>query len=437
MAFDSDSWNSVVDAPAVEAAADVVVDEPSAPAVDALPDPGEPPAEETAVTEPAEEDALPVAADADAKTPEAVEDLPEGATVRERNGKKEWVYTPERGREIYEGHKLAKQAQEIFGEDVTADSLTARQNAHVWLETQRLDILSNNPDEQINAFANIFLDIEASVNSGEVSHDPRATIGAAFAATMARHAPDAYATMANGIITDKIADLYKEAAKSGNSQLLHTVQNLDAHFTGKWLKDDEVAKSVPSELDARIQDLEAREAVLRNAGTQQAQRQWKAWSQNTIQSTRDAVKSAVTDSIPQAIKDAYKSDPDSMARIEKLLKIEVEEDIRNDPKWAQARQQLIRRAELGSEANRSAVAKELVQRYTARARQVISTKAAGILTAETKAALLANAATLKKHEAVKDRKGVPGASVAPTRLLPNGAPPGGYNLDNWSAVLNS
>lgn len=436
MEISESSWaetvNGIAEGAPAEPAAEPAVEAAAAPAETAdAPESPEAPVETTdeVADEPEAAEAAP------AENAETAEDLPEGVTVRDRNGKKEWVYPEERGKAIYEGFKLSREAGEIFGEDVTADVLRERQAAHDWLQTQRLDLTSSNPNDQVTAFANMFDDIGRSIEAGEISHDPRATVGRAFAMTLAHKAPEAYAEMSRGIMQDQINSLYQEAHKAGNTQLLRSVQNLDFKLNGKFLKDDQVAASVPTEVDERTRDLEAREARIAQADRQQAEKQWGTWKQAAVTGSRDAVTKAVSDGIPQNIKDAFKGTPEAIQRIEKLFRVEVEEAIKGDQNFLRTRDNLIRRAQNGSEAVRAEVASELAKRYTARAKQVISTKAAGIIGAETRAIKSANTATQQRHEAGKTRKAIPGTSTPVTRHLPSSGA-NGVGQAAWESFLS-
>jgi hypothetical protein len=50
------------------------------------------------------------------------EELPEGVTVREKNGKKEWVWPEGRAKGIYAAYKNALAAEGILGEELTTRS---------------------------------------------------------------------------------------------------------------------------------------------------------------------------------------------------------------------------------------------------------------------------------------------------------------------------
>lgn len=436
MADENNIENAAAWADALDATLDSPVEE-AAPVETAAEEQQEAP-EEAEPVETAEETEEPVeAAPAEEAEPAADPDIPEDVTITDRKtGGKMWSYPEEKARRIFAESKQFQQVAEIFGEDVTPEAVELRQNAYDWQQTQRLDLLSQNPREQSRAFANIFDDVARALNNGEIAHDPTPQMAKVFAQTLQRYNPDAFQEMAGEAINQKLEDLYAEAHEAGNTKLLRAVQNLDYRLNNTYRKDDELAASVKTDIDRREQAIADREERIAQADRQQSVRAYEAWRTDTVKLNADAVKSVISTTIPQAVKDAYKGDPAKLARIERLLDIEVRESIRSDPKWKPTLENLYRRAQSGSEAIREQARKEINQRHSARARQVMQTKGASILSEELQAAKTANTATHKRHEAGTARK-APGAGIPARRELPSSVEATGANSNNWRQMLDS
>lgn len=424
--FTDDAAAPVADAPqeaeVVEAAeaqpaeAETVEQVEEAPAVE---DPGSP-------AEPAEQAAEP-----------ADSEIPEGVTVRERGGKKEWVYPEDRGRSIYEGYKLAKQAEEVLGEPVTPESLADRQQAHEWLQNQRIDAISPDPRDQSNVFRNIFREAAEAIQNGEIGHDPLETIGESFMDTLRAVAPEHYEQTANAVMLSRVQSLYSEAAKPGNEKLLRSLQNIEHHLTGKYTPDDKVMQQKVDPVASREEALNRREQAIQNHARQQQQQQLRAWHETTKTSIVESVKSVLTEQIPDAVKSAFKALPNGDQRISntiKLLDIEVQAAIKGDQNWRTQNANLFKQAEMApSEERRAAIKQQIIQRYQQKTRQVMAAKAKSIIDAESLGLQKANAATKERMLAGQGNKSVPGASQPAPRRIPADAASSG----SWADWIES
>lgn len=389
----------------------------SAPELDA---PESPEAPET-TEEPTEE---PPAADPAKPTPEQT-DVPEGATMRERNGKKEYVFPEERGKTVYAGYKLAQEAEQLLGEPLTREALKARQDAHEWLETQKIEFVSPDPGEQANVFQNMFREAAQALAAGEIGHDPLETVGEAFLTTLQNTAPEHYERAERWVMQGVIDKLYQAAAESNNEKLLRTVQNLDHHYSGKYVRDEDLARRTPDAITRREQELARREQQIQQHQQRQAQARWNTWHNNTKSTIGESVKTVIAQQIPDAVQQAFAKMPNGTQRIEnikQLLDLEVKNAIRGDQNWRQQNANLFKQAEMApSEQRRQAIAQQIVQRYEQRARQVLAAKAKQILDAETLSLKQANAATHQRQQAAANQKGAVGGSRPPARSIPGSA----------------
>ena len=370
---------------------------------------------------PEESDAEPPLPEEAKPTPEAT-DTPEGATMRERNGKKEYVFPEERGKTVYAGYKLAQEAESLLGEPLTREALQARQNAHEWLETQKIEFVSPDPNDQANVFQNMFREAATALANGEIGHDPLETVGESFLTTLQATAPEHYERAERFVMNGVLDKLYQAAAESKSEKLLRTVQNLDHHFNGKYTRDEELTKRVPDAMTRREQDLAQREQRIQQHQQRQAQARWNNWHNTTKSTIGESVKTVIASQIPEAIQQAFSKMPNGSQRIEnvkQLLDLEVKKAIQGDQNWRQQNANLFKQAEMApSEQRRQAIAQQIVQRYEQRARQVLAAKAKQILDAETLSLKQANAATHQRQQAAANQKGAVGGSRPPARSIP-------------------
>lgn len=385
---------------------------------------------------PEESDAEPALPEEAKPTPEAT-DTPEGATLRERNGKKEYVFPEERGKTVYAGYKLAQEAEQLLGEPLTRETLQARQNAHEWLETQKIEFVSPDPNDQANVFQNMFREAAQSLANGEIGHDPLETVGEAFLTTLQQTAPEHYERTERFVMQGVIDKLYQAAAESKNEKLLRTVQNLDHHFSGKYTRDEELAKRVPDPMARREQELNEREQRIQQHQQRQAQARWNNWHNTTKSTIGESVKTVIASQIPDAIQQAFAKMPNGAQRIEnvkQLLDLEVKKAIQGDQNWRQVNANLFKQAEMApSEQRRQAIAQQIVQRYEQRARQVLTAKAKQILDAETLSLKQANAATHQRQSQAAAQKGAVGGSRPPARRIPDAA----IEAMDWADYVDS
>lgn len=430
------------DAPAQDAAA---TEEPSAVETEVPAVEDAPAADETVDEAPAVEDAPASEQNDDTTEPaaeaatdgEAKDELPEGVTVREKNGRKEWVYPEDRARSIYEGYKIAKDAETVLGEPLSLDALKERQYAHEWLSNQRTDLISDNVTDQRNIFSNLIREAAVALNEGEIGHDPIETLPDAFAETLQRMAPEHYEAFSRKMLVSNLDSLYRAAHESKNEKLLRSVQNLDHYLTKSYRKDEDVAKMTTDPIAAREQELSQRERAIQERTVNEAKQQFRAWHQNVTGSVNTAVAESINSQIPESVRKAFESTPDGKQRIDnisRLLRMEVQESLRNDQNWQQQNKNLLKQAQLApSEQRREAIKTQIVQRYQQRARQVMAAKAKAIIGAETLGLQKANAATIDRNRTAATQKG----STPNARPATRSAPADAASSQNWEDFLRS
>ena len=384
-----------------------------------------------------ESDAEPQPTEEAAPAPDAATDTPEGATLRERNGKKEYVFPEERGKTVYAGYKLAQEAESVLGEPLTVQALQERQDAHGWLQSQKLDFVSTDPSEQANVFHNMFREAATAMSRGEIGHDPLETVGEAFLTTLQATAPEHYERTERFMIRGVLDKLYQQAAETKNEKLLRTTQNLDHIYNGQYVRDEELAKRVPDSITRREQDIARRERDIQQHQERQAQQRLSSWHKDTNSQIETAVANAISQQIPDAIQQAFSKLPAGAQKIEnvkQLLYLEVKNALAGDQKWRDQKDNLFKQARMApSEQMRRSIAQQIVQRYEQRARQVLTAKAKQILDAETLSLKTANAATHQRQSQAAQQKGAIGGSQPPARKIPSAA----IETGDWSDYVDS
>jgi hypothetical protein len=404
-------------APAADPVKDTAVDEPAVAdePIDEIPEP--------VVDEPGADD--PAAPPADDAPKDTVDDLPEDAVVRVgRNGKEEVVYSKPRGMAIYAGYKTAQAAAEILGEPLTPEAMSTRQTSHEWLSAQNMDAISPNVKEQGYVFANLFRTAAEAISRGEISHDPLETMGEAFLNTMAQVSPENHQRTVNFVLNQHIQQMYDEAAQSGDVKLLKTAQNLDYKLNNTFLKDEDMRTRTKPTVDSREQDLRQREQNIAQHQRQQQKAAWEGWNTGTKSSIQQSVDSAVNEAIPAELRKSFESSPegkDRLANTIRLLNVEIREALNGDQKWVAATRDLYTRASrAASEEVRESLRTQIVQRYQARARQVIAANAAKIIGAQSAGLKTANAAKHNKLAEAQQQKNTPGTGTPAPRRVPQG-----------------
>jgi hypothetical protein len=405
-------------APAADPVKDTAVDEPAI-ADDPIDETPEP-----VVDEPAADD--PAAPPAEEAPKDTADDLPEDAVVRVgRNGKEEVVYPKARGMAIYAGYKTAQEAEQILGEPLTPDALTSRQTSHEWLSAQNMDAISPNPKEQGYVFANLFRTAAEAISRGEISHDPLETMGEAFLNTMAQVSPENHQRTVNFVLNQHIQQMYDEAAQTSDVKLWKTTQNLDYKLNNTFLKDEDMRTRTKPTVDSREQDLRQREQNIAQHQRQQQKVAWEGWNTGTKSSIQQSVDSAVNEAIPAELRKSFESSPegkDRLANTIRLLNVEIREALNGDQKWVSATRDLYTRASrAASEEVRESLRTQIVQRYQARARQVIAANAAKIIGAQSAGLKTANAAKHNKLAEAQQQKNTPGTGTPAPRFVPQRA----------------
>ena len=416
------------------------VDTPGTEGADLLP---EPEAVETPEVETPEVETPEVEAPKETPKDGVEGELPEGVTVRERDGKKFWTYEEKRGRAIYEGYEQARKAAEIMQEPLTTEALQVRENALRDLEWMRLDYLSGEPAKQAAVFMHFLRKGSEAYNSGEVAEDPTGTAASVFVDLLAKHAPEAHAAVAAKFQTDTaeltrslIRDAYKKGKASGDKNLAVSAQHIAKALTNdyKWLDEPE---EQPDPLKQREETVREAERRIATRSQQEERSKVDAWNRDTVTKVSGEVQSAIDQSL-ERVKKSYEKFPERLKNLRLRLEQEVKSAIQSDESWRQTNEQLYVRASLArSEQIRSDVRDHLAKRYSAKARAVLERVKTAILSEDAVLMKAESGARNDRRERAQERT-TPAKAGAPANpripVVPKGRT---VNRDDWSNAVDA
>ena len=306
-----------VSPPAAEPAADELEAEPEEPEGDlAAEEETEAPAEEVPPATPGEE-------------------LPEGVTVRDRNGKKEYVLKESRYRKFHQAHVAMREAEKIFGEPMTSDVAQAYHQAYVSQETMLGDYLSGDPTLEDRFLGQLAHWSHAAQKTGEVRHNPLRSLFSKLPEFLNRIGDkETLQTISDPIVQARLQGLVKigqTRAAAGDKNLIYSLQHVHDALFGKYPTEAQLL-APPDLLAEREAALAEREARLGSYDARQAQNELRAWESEA----KGVATTAIDGEISSLLKPAetfYKSFPREFAGVKKLLREGFEADVAKDSKF--------------------------------------------------------------------------------------------------------
>ena len=357
MSADLDALDTTTDETASEGAEDAAADEPESTDERA-------PEETEGVEEEPESEPEPAATEeqpVEAK-PEG-EELPEGVRVVEKDGKREYRLKESRYKTVYDGYKNAQAAEEVFGEMLTPEVAKARQEAFVAQEAMISDFMSGDPRfirqlAQWSRFAQ---------ENGEVSSNPLRQLATAIPGILNeigdRETLDA---LAAPMVRESLDFLYNVALERKDDNLLAAIQHVDNARFGSYKKREQLAPVDP--LTKREQELNAREAKLKERDRNEAQASFGKWQETTSAAIRSAVDQELS-TVLEPIKAAYAKFPTDFQAVQDLLHKEFQQKLKGDEAWqARLKRDSNRAANASNPEVRNAVKSDLEAAFRAKAK---------------------------------------------------------------------
>jgi len=423
---------------------------PAAAKPPAQPSPNTPPAAEA--TDPA----TPPAADAaTAGEPGA---LPEGVRERTIDGKKSWVVDPEVGKATVARAALIEEAEKLWGEPVTAESIKFRQEMAEGFELMRSDMISDNPADQAKVIDHLTGVIEQAAKAGEIGHDAlssffnmtidKALNGAGpLADSVLSHISERLLGMQElpTAILDKVAgnqQVLKQVISSAYlaaltekdpavaTALWHSAQQIEKNKFGTFrtVKEMDFLRTTGATTLPSYQRAEAAKPAQAQPAAAQPQQQnaatpspeaaqaYKEWGDTTDRKIhQEAVLKNVDTVLDQAIdKDLKEKYPNYAKSAKAQLVAAVQEGLKNDSQLRSQIAAIERRARLAvSPEIRNQLQSMVIKQYAQRAAQILSEK---------KGPILSEFATLLKAQSTQDTRRADASQRAGRQAAPAGGP---------------
>ena len=411
---------------------------PAAPGTAPVPIEDEPAVPETPDEEPTEEEPPPAEA-AEAAKEESGEELPEGVSVRERNGKKEFVLRESRYHNIYQGYKAAQSAEQVFGEELTPEVAQMRQQAYVSQEAMLADYMSGDPQAEGRFLNQLAHWSKQAQELGEVQHSPLRSIAEKLPQFLQQVGDtEALKAMTVPLMRSQIDQMYQEGKRTGNENLLLSLQHVEHALFGKYRKAEEIAQvDALAEREAKIAEREKR---LHEQDTKSQQAELGRWQD----STGETIKTTVQDAITEALKPVlpfYEKFPVDLEGMREVLRNDFQATLRKDPAWQTYLNNATRRAANATSPEvRQAVAEDLKARYSAKAKywfdSTRNTKVKEILT-QRAAAMKAQSDAKHTRQATAAARREPGSIGTPVARTVVQQPNGLSTAEQWQEAIDN
>jgi hypothetical protein len=273
-------------------------------------------------------------AEAPPATPETpAEELPDGVVRgKDSKGKEGLFVTPQRWQTIYGDHKAVREMSEAIGEPLTAEALKVRNDAFMGTERLYSDLFSGDPAAQKEVVNHFFEQAQQRLEAGEVGADPMVPFASTFYASLkerngaSAQGDPAYRDLRFSAAKDLVAELFHEAASTGDDNLLLSMQHVVRALSqaGREVTDAAMLRQIaerqglPFYTKAEMPSLakgkspeallraenEALKAQLNGKQTTNQAAQFDQWKTQTRQQTNTAV---LNDAITVALADAQKT----------------------------------------------------------------------------------------------------------------------------------
>lgn len=377
--------------------------------VDAIAD--EPVVDEQPVEEVAQAEEQPVV--------EADPNIPEGARVYERNGKKFYSYPENRGKEVYSGYQTARAVEEVFGEPLTVEAATERETAFQVHRQALDDFTSGDPNAQADFISKFLVhESQKAVNSGAVGVDPLVTFAATLPQVLAASNPQAHAQLQAVTLRSALDQLYVEAKASGNENLLKSVRWIDKERFNTYKKDDEIQQPNGQGQVGQPDEVDVLRAQLSERNQRDAQAEYQSWQTSTNTDIGQTIGTLISQALKENGSEAkYKDDPETLTEIRTALKQAVTEGLKANRNWATNRDaELKRAARAVSPQVRDQIRQNIVQRAANAAKRAIEGRIGPILEARAKRVMTASAS---KHARLANgaQHRDPGSAATPGRKV--------------------
>ncbi len=203
-------------------------------------------------------------------------------------GKKEWHFTPEKGKLLVEGHKEAKAYREIG----SLDEVKSMAEKAIDLDAMHAHFAAGKVDSFLTYW-------------GKKSPQGLAQMGQRLAERAKTEFPEAYDQMGSSFIKDLSDHFYqayarspeaeKKDANSSASKYLFGAQILEWFLTDQF-KTPEQLSAAPT-VDPRLGDIERREADLRRQTSERQKADWQSFEEGTYADIRKGINAKYSEAL--------------------------------------------------------------------------------------------------------------------------------------------
>lgn len=355
-------------------------------------------------------------------------------TVRDRKGKREWVYTEERGRLVYGGYKRAQAAEKILNEEITEEVIQSRENAFRDSEDLRLDFISGKPDAQADVFRHLLKFADNALTAGEIGADPIPAAAETFLHVLGESNPVAFEAAERVMLRRALDGMYATGKKDGDKNLFYSAAHIDRKIFNSHKGWDEFDPA-QDQLTQRETAVSQRETALHEAEGTRADQNWTAFTQSAGKSINESVEGAIDKELSQ-VAPVFKEYPERFKNIRVRLQQEIRAEIQGDAAWRKANEQLYQRASLAvSERVRDEIREQLAKRYAAKATTVVKTLKGKLISEESHAVKAASDAKRKRRDKAQGKTGRPSGGTPVQEGLPK-EPTGLVGSQEWAGAVD-
>lgn len=218
--------------------------------------------------------------------------------------------------------------------------------------------------------------------------------------------PEAYTGLVDGLFDQKFNALYDAAATQarnggeGQDNLLKALQVIDHHLNGNFRTLDTFKQ--PSPVDARLQDVEAREQNLGRQMTAQTQARIRDYEGGVVTEVNGAQDSAIEEGLAP-VKEYFKDRQNDWRHLVRDLKDKISESMTANPAWKQniegLKQRLYNHLNRGQMTEAGRVKEALVAQYRTMYKNVVLSNRKQLISQATGRVVNANQTAHQQHQA--------------------------------------
>jgi hypothetical protein len=410
------------------------------------PEPTEEPVAEPEVEPPAQEEP---AAEPEVKAaPTEAEELPEGVTAgKNRKGedgvfvdKKRWDST------IYANHKAVQQISEMLGEPATVEAIQLRDRAYQAQERLFSDIESGDRASQANVLNYLFDEMQSARETGRTASDPSVPFAQAFYDTLQKRSPDGYAAVRGSAARQLLQEIFTDAARSGDRNLMISAGRLSAWLAQAPGEDVAAIRALTQRMNIPFHHVDEMEALSRGTNDPLAQanariktlenqingrqntnqtEQYDSWRNTTNQQITQAIADEAIEPALSSVAEAWKPFPDDYQRlVVKPLKDKVDEVMSSDKAFKDRVATILKSASRGTAQYRDHIRTELTRAFVNRAKLAAEANRRPIIDFANQSIKGRTDANHARRQAAQTRSAPQGQTAAvPRSLVPPGALP--------------